>query len=118
MGADGRRPTGYVRFSRRCQNIDDSWLIIWCLVLSEYSEAKPSAVESSDAWRELALAIQSEQFLPTPFLLSDWYQDTGSGGFPPNFVDEHPLMDKWERSPDEGASGSWFPVENCVHWPC
>jgi hypothetical protein len=96
-------------------------LIICCLVLSlvlsEYSEAKHSNVESSDAGRKLSLAIQPEQFVPALFLLSDWYQDTGSGGFPPNYSDEHPRMDEWERSPDEVPSGIW-PRENCVHWPC
>ena len=92
-------------------------LIICCVCLSEYSEAKPSTVETSDAWLELSVAIQPEQFLPAPFLRTDWYHDTGSGGFPPNFSDENPRMDEWERSPDEVPSGIWS-HENCVHWPC
>ena len=66
---------------------------------------------------ELSLAIPPEQSLSTSFLLPEWYQDTGSGGFPENFTDEHRLIDEWERSPDEVSSCSWSPyVEICQHW--
>jgi hypothetical protein len=89
-------------------------LIICCVVLSEYSVAKPSTVESLNAWSP---GTPCEQ-LSAPFVLSEWNQDTGSGGFPPNFSDERLLIDEWEKSPDELPSGSWSPnVEYCVDWP-
>ena len=91
-------------------------LMLCCLVPSGYSEAG----KGPRGERELALAIPPERFLPSPVLRPEWYQDTGSGGFPQDFSDELLLIDdEWERSPGGAASGSWLPhPENCVHWPC
>ena len=73
--------------------------LVVCCALPEYSEAMPLTDDGFDTGAELSLAIPPEQSLSTSFLLSEWYQDTGSGGFPENFTDEYRLIDEWERSP-------------------
>jgi hypothetical protein len=78
-----------------------SALIVCCLVLTKDSEAKPS-IENVFAMAavgsEVFMALQPE--LSTPFLLSEWLSDSGSGGFTENFSDEHRRMDEWETGPD------------------
>ena len=67
---------------------------------SAHSNAKPESENAvvAEATSEVSLAIQPEQ---EPFLLSDWYQDSGSGGFPENFSDERRLVVEWDNTPVE-----------------
>ena len=93
--------------------------LVVCCALPEYSEAMPSTDDGFNTGVELSLTIPPEQSLSTSFLLSEWYQETGSGGFPADFSDEFRILDEWERSPDEGSTGSWSPyAEICVQWSC
>jgi hypothetical protein len=45
--------------------------------------------------------LSQSQILPTPFHLKDWMGENGSGGFPANHSDEHPLRDDWDEGPEQ-----------------
>jgi len=50
---------------------------------------------------ELSAALQVGQSPSAAFVLSDWADDSGSGGFAEYYSDGHRHMDEWETIPDE-----------------
>jgi hypothetical protein len=56
--------------------------------------ARPIASLSSPAGRQFALALHSDDRSGSRFVLSEWWRDNGSGGFPEAYTDEYRLQDE------------------------
>jgi hypothetical protein len=56
--------------------------------------ARPIASLSSPAGRQFALSLHSDDRSGSRFVLSEWWRDNGSGGFPEAYTDEYRLQDE------------------------